>query len=597
MSVSGDVVDRHSFFYPSCFTLDTHHQYEDIYLPIYLSTYLPVYLSSLTHINAMDKFLENMLGDRGCTVDGSTTTNPVVQLADRMFDSQLGSALGGVGIQQPVIGGAGAAAHFATEESTRLADQAYHQAMQNAMMQQQSQGQGGVGMAMDMNMNMMNENSMMMAMMQQQQIMSQQMIMMSQGMGIYDQEYNRQEHEEELHHQKQAVAREKELERRADFLVAMDQRKLSVTETQNAIREYNDMWIGRQKANYTASKAGYEEAWNRTAEKLAHESYVLRENNPYKDDENSFEKGMQLYGEGKINEAIYAFEAATLIEDEHSEAWNMLGKCHNENDDDKKAILCLSKAVEYDPYNLEALLALGTSHVNELNPNKALEALRDWISHNPKFQGLTVTPDAYSDGSLMSDVQQLVLSAKEWAPNDPDVLILLGVLHNVSRDYEYAISTLKEALSLRPDDYSIMNKIGATMANNDKSSEALDFYRQALQIRPSYTRSLINLGISETNLNNYSEAIKHYVQALKYTPTAEQAWGYLRVVFSSMRRYDLVELTNKQDISALESRLLEVAAEINPIVPGPAPSPLGAVKDPEINRDVDIEAVIDNMNN
>ena len=132
------------------------------------------------------------------------------------------------------------------------------------------------------------------------------------------------------------------------------------------------------------------------------------------------------------------------------------------------------------------------------------------------------------------------------------------------------------------------------MANNERSGEALEYYRRALQLRPSYTRSLINLGISETNLNNYSEAIKHYVQALKYTPSAEQAWAYLRVVFSSMRRYDLVELTNKQDIHALETRLAEVAAEITPVMLGPNPMPFD-LEDPDIDKNVDIEAVIDGM--
>ena len=561
----------------------------------------------------MDKFLDNVLGDRGCSADGSTTNNPVVQLMDRMFDSQLGSGMLGADAQQ-MTGGAGGAAYFANEQSTQLADQAYNQAMHEAMMQQ-GQGQAIQGQEMDMGMgmDMMHSGGGMMMMQQQmmqQQMMMQQMMMMSQGMGMqgfannqgYQQQIQQAEHQATMKakqrravQQEQRIARERELERRADFLVATENRKLSELETKDALQEYNEMWLGQQKANYTASKAGYQEAWDRTAAKLARETYVMRENNPYKDDVDSFEKGMQLFAEGKVNEAIFAFESATQVEDEHSDAWNMLGKCHTENDDDKKAILCLLKAVEYDPYNLEALLALGTSYVNELNPTQALEALKAWVSHNPRFQGLNVKPDEYSDGSLMDDVQQLMFAAKEWAPTDPDVLVVLGVVHNVSHDFEFAISNFNEALSLRPNDYSIMNKIGATMANSEKSGQALDYYRQALQLRPGYTRSLINLGISETNLSNYSEAIKHYVQALKYTPTAEQAWGYLRVVFSSMRRYDLVELTNKQDINALENRLHEVATEVNPVVPGPG-SPLGEVEDPDIDRNVDIDAVIDDMN-
>lgn len=61
--------------------------------------------------------------------------------------------------------------------------------------------------------------------------------------------------------------------------------------------------------------------------------------------------------------------------------------------------------------------------------------------------------------SLMDTVQQLMASAMEWAPDDADVRVVLGVLHNVSQDYDYAVSNFSEAVRLRPHDYSIWNKV------------------------------------------------------------------------------------------------------------------------------------------
>ena len=40
--------------------------------------------------------------------------------------------------------------------------------------------------------------------------------------------------------------------------------------------------------------------------------------------------------------------------------------------------MCLEKAVEQDPYNLDALAALGVSYVNEGNQTRALSTLRVW---------------------------------------------------------------------------------------------------------------------------------------------------------------------------------------------------------------------------
>ncbi len=74
------------------------------------------------------------------------------------------------------------------------------------------------------------------------------------------------------------------------------------------------------------------------------------------------------------------------------------GQCHAENDEDKSAIVCLEKAVENDPYNLDvrrhhrcstaavmvtrlmlcvqALVMLGVSYVNEMNVQRALRTLQ-----------------------------------------------------------------------------------------------------------------------------------------------------------------------------------------------------------------------------
>ena len=78
-------------------------------------------------------------------------------------------------------------------------------------------------------------------------------------------------------------------------------------------------------------------------------------------------------------------EALLQIDSQNSQAWTLLGQCHAENDEDKKAIICLLHAKETDPYNLDSLLALGTCYVNEINPIGALDSLKAWVLHNPKY--------------------------------------------------------------------------------------------------------------------------------------------------------------------------------------------------------------------
>ena len=268
-----------------------------------------------------------------------------------------------------------------------------------------------------------------------------------------------------------------------------------------------------------------------------------------------FDEAMRMYTEGNIADALLMFEANVQMHTDHDESWRMLGRCHAENDMDKAAIVCLKRALDIDPYNLDALLALGTSYVNELDSAGALHMLKEWVLHHPTFCGLTPAQDEYSDGTLMDEVMQLILAAHSHAPMDVDVKVLLGVLYNVSQNFDQAASLFNEALQARPDDFTLLNKLGATLANSNESTEAIPLYEKALGFRPSYARGWLNLGISHANLNQYDEAANAYVKALHLNPQGKHMWGYLRVVFTCMNDLDAVELCGREDLTAVAKKL------------------------------------------
>ena len=66
-----------------------------------------------------------------------------------------------------------------------------------------------------------------------------------------------------------------------------------------------------------------------------------------------------------------------------------------------------------------------------------------------------------------------MLAAQAVAPEDPDVAVVLGVLYNVSRDFDSAIACFETATAARGGDYALWNKLGATRANGAKSEDAL----------------------------------------------------------------------------------------------------------------------------
>lgn len=163
--------------------------------------------------------------------------------------------------------------------------------------------------------------------------------------------------------------------------------------------------------------------------------------------------------------------------------------------------------------------------------------------------------------------RDLFIAAARLSPNDPDpdVQCGLGVLFNLSGEYDKAADCFRAALTVRPNDSLLWNKLGATLANGSRSEEAVDAYRQALQLSPGFIRSRFNLGISCINLGSYREAAEHFLTALNMqsagrgpagmqsvnSAVSENIWSTLRMVLTLLNRPDLYKVADQRDLAHL----------------------------------------------
>jgi peroxin-5 len=285
-------------------------------------------------------------------------------------------------------------------------------------------------------------------------------------------------------------------------------------------------------------------------------AYQMSQNNPFLTEVDSFSKGRELFRQGLLSEAVLAIEAECQRNPGNVEAWRLLGTVQAENDDDTQAIAALNQALACDPDNLEVLFSLGVSYTNELAEKQALEHLKAWLIKHPNHGKLASYDQGPPDSSQsMSYTIQMFQQAAAAAPDDADVHAALGVLCNLGRRYSDAVASFRKALSLKSNDYSLWNKLGATLANSAQSGEALDAYRRALEAKPNYMRAWANMGISLANLGEYEDSSRYYIRALALNSNAGAVWGYLRTSLLCAGRDDLLELVEKEDLSALQQIL------------------------------------------
>ncbi|KAI9221065.1 hypothetical protein BC828DRAFT_397727 [Blastocladiella britannica] len=252
-------------------------------------------------------------------------------------------------------------------------------------------------------------------------------------------------------------------------------------------------------------------AWNLDLPEYA--QYEFEPANPFVRE--SIERLRQLpLHEMPLAEAILALEARVSMDPDDARAWALLGIKQQENERERQAISALRRALERDQAQQDAWIALSVSYTNEGHPEPALDSLRQWIAHSPTYAHL-MTAVPKTDDSF-ADVSALYLEAAAMGGEvfDADVQIGLGVLFNVSEEYDKAADCFRAALGARPDDYLLWNKLGATLANSHDASRAMDAYFHALAINPSYIRARYNLAIACINQGQHREAAHHLLESL-----------------------------------------------------------------------------------
>lgn len=306
-----------------------------------------------------------------------------------------------------------------------------------------------------------------------------------------------------------------------------------------------------------------------------HKDYEFSEDNPMLELTNPIERGKQFLADGDFPSAVLCFEAAVKQQPENSEAWLLLGTTQAENEQDPSAISALNQCIQIDPNNLTALMAAAVSYTNESYYNQACFMLLSWLKNNPKYNDL-VPPNLNLSRQVTSFlvqpnqklVQDLYLRAAQRNPQniDYEVQCGLGVLCNLTGEYDKAADCFRAALSVKPDDARLWNRLGATLANGSKSEEAVEAYHHALNLIPGFIRARYNVGITCINLRAYKEAAEHFLTALNQqargkdvlntgsmSQMSDTIWSTLQMCISLMDRTDLRPLVKNRNLQELNN--------------------------------------------
>lgn len=110
--------------------------------------------------------------------------------------------------------------------------------------------------------------------------------------------------------------------------------------------------------------------------------------------------------------------------------------------------------------------------------------------------------------------KQFLQLANNLSTIDPEIQLCLGLLFYTKDDFDKTIDCFESALRVNPNDELMWNRLGASLANSNRSEEAIQAYHRALQLKPSFVRARYNLAVSSMNIGCFKEAAGYLLSVL-----------------------------------------------------------------------------------
>jgi tetratricopeptide (TPR) repeat protein len=199
---------------------------------------------------------------------------------------------------------------------------------------------------------------------------------------------------------------------------------------------------------------------------------------------------------------------------------------------DREGLSRLARQVETDRQPPSFLGAL--AHV--LPPPEAIALLRRcqyrhpqdfWVNHDLAFRLWTSMPRVVSQGNRAAteaekeawiEAARCYTAAQALRPNNPGVLVNLGIVLHERKDLEGAARAFRRAIELDPSYAMAHYKLAGVLRDRKDLEGAVRAYHKALDLDPSYAPAHVNLGNALRDKKDAAGAIRAYRKALQLEP-------------------------------------------------------------------------------
>ncbi|MEM2983442.1 MAG: tetratricopeptide repeat protein [Candidatus Bathyarchaeia archaeon] len=202
------------------------------------------------------------------------------------------------------------------------------------------------------------------------------------------------------------------------------------------------------------------------------------------------------------------------------------------------AIMEGKRAIELDPREWRAMLAIG----------RAYKKKRNLIMAGQEFKRATRTkPEAHEAweelGLVLKEMgrEEAILCLQRAVELNPNSYIYknnLGLAYCDIGKYDLSESIFLEALRLKPGDPRILGNLGNLQSRRGLHREALGYYQEALKREPSNAELLNGIAMSHYFLGEYDRAVEYLKMIVDRNPADQRAFVNLGTTLLKMGKFE-----------------------------------------------------------
>jgi tetratricopeptide (TPR) repeat protein len=189
---------------------------------------------------------------------------------------------------------------------------------------------------------------------------------------------------------------------------------------------------------------------------------------------------------------------------DNAEFMLFLGTLYEEIEEYDKAEKVLKKGISIDNKNVKLHFRLGVVYDKWEKKDACINSMKRVIEIDPKHaNALNYLGYTYAElGKNLDEAETLVLEALKFKPNDGYITDSLGWVYYKKGLFKKAIAILEKAVSLVPDDPTMLEHLGDAHFKLNNKTDALKFYKLSLENKKEKEKSKETLEMKIKNLTD-----------------------------------------------------------------------------------------------